>query len=237
MTNPCILLADDEKALVRVVQRSLMDDDYQVVTAYDGEEALRVASRFRPDLMVLDVNMPRMGGLDVCRRVRQDEALAHVPILLLSVRDAVAERVAGLDRGADDYLGKPFDFRELKARIIALLRRAYGSEYRRATTESVVVGPVHLDVNLCRVRLEGDEEKVLTPTECDLLAHLMRHEGAVFSSEKLLHEVWGYPPGTADPSLVRWHVKNLREKIESDPSHPTIIRTLSRLGYVFSTTG
>ena len=236
MTSACILLADDEKALVRVVQRSLMDDDYQVVTAHDGVEALSVASRFRPDLIVLDVDMPGMDGLDVCRELRKDEELADVPILFLSVRDAVEERVAGLDRGADDYLGKPFDLRELKARIEALLRRAYGSAYHREAGECIVAGSIQLNVNLSRVRL-GDKDEELTPTECDLLAYLMRHEGRVFSSEKLLQEVWGYPPGTADTSLVRWHIKNLRDKIESDPSHPTIIRTLSRLGYVFSTTG
>lgn len=239
MANPCILVVDDERHLVWAVQRSLSESGYQVLTAYDGVEALAVARRYPPDFIVLDVIMPYLDGFEVCRRLRRDPVLADVPILFLTARDAIEDRVAGFDQGGDDYLAKPFDLRELKARIDALLRRSRSDSRPEPRTESppstLRMGSLDLDPNTCQVCVGETGAVPLTPTECELLQHLMSHPGEVFSSRQLLQQVWGYPLETADPSLVRWHIKNLRAKIEPDPARPTYIRTLARLGYVYST--
>jgi len=232
---PRILLVDDEQDLVWAVQHSLSDEGHEVLTAYDGMEALAVARRHRPDLVILDIVMPRLDGLQVCRRLRRDPTLAAVPILFLTVRSAIEDRIKGLDEGGDDYLVKPFDLEELKARVKALLRRSRSVPEGGPGTEGqgslLVVGPLTLDLHTRHVRV-GEETVQLTPTEFDLLYHLMTHPGEVFSSRQLLQQVWGYPPRTADPGLVRWHIKNLRAKIEPDPAHPVYIRTVPRHGYM-----
>jgi DNA-binding response OmpR family regulator len=231
-----ILLVDDEKDLVWAVRHSLSDEGYEVLTAYDGVEALTVARRHPPDLVILDVVMPRLDGLQVCRRLRRDPVLATVPILFLTVRSAIEDRIKGLDEGGDDYLVKPFDLGELKARIRALLRRVQFVQERGPEPEGQVtlleVGPFTLDLNTSQVRV-GEKTAQLTPVEFDLLYYLMNHPGEVFSTQQLLRQVWGYPAGTADPSLVRWHIKNLRTKLESDPFNPVYIRTVPHHGYMF----
>ncbi len=230
----CILIVDDERDLVWCLQRSLGAEGYNVLTAYDGLEALSIAWRHPPDLIVLDIVMPGMDGLTVCQRLRQDPILSRVPILFLTMRCAVEERVKGLDRGADDYLTKPFDLAELKARVRTLLRRSGPApEEPRPEIQGTVleVGRFALDLRTCQVRIDG-KVKQLTPTEFNILRCLATHCKTVFSSQRLLQEAWGYPPGTANLSLVRWHVKNLRQKIEPDPAHPTLIRTLPRHGYM-----
>jgi DNA-binding response OmpR family regulator len=235
-----ILVVDDEQDLVWAIRHSLNDEGYEVLTAYDGAEALAIARRHLPDLIILDIVMPRLDGLQVCRELRRDPALAAVPILFLTVRSAVEDRVAGLDEGADDYLVKPFDLRELKARVRALLRRGRlipgftpnGVLKLERRHSLLVAGPLALNLCARQVRV-GDKIVQLTPAEFDLLRYLMTHPGEVFSSQQLLQQVWGYRPGTADPGLVRWHVKNLRAKIEPDPAHPTYIRTIPRHGYIF----
>jgi DNA-binding response OmpR family regulator len=231
-----ILLVDDEKDLVWAVRHSLSDEGYEVLTAYDGVEALIAARRHHPDLVILDVVMPRLDGLQVCRRLRRDPALATVPILFLTVRSAIEDRIKGLDEGGDDYLVKPFDMGELKARIRALLRRAQSTQEGGPETEGrgslLEVGPFTLDLNTSQVRV-GEKTTQLTPVEFDLLYYLINHPGEVFSTQQLLRQVWGYPPGTADPSLVRWHIKNLRTKLESDPFNPVYIRTVPHHGYMF----
>jgi DNA-binding response OmpR family regulator len=230
-----ILLADDEPDLVWAVQHSLRAEGYEVLVAYDGEETLALARRHHPDLIVLDIVMPRLDGLQVCYRLRQDPTLAAMPILFLTERSAIEDRIKGLDGGGDDYLVKPFDLRELKARIRVLLRRRRSateqSQGLEAQSPTLRVGSLTLDLNACQVHVEGQTVQ-LTPTEFDLLYYLMTHPGELFSSERLLQEVWNYPSGTADPSLVRGHVKNLRAKIEPDPAHPVYIRTVPRLGYL-----
>ena len=226
-----ILVVDDEQDLVWAVRHSLSDEGYEVLTAYDGMEALTVARRHHPDLVILDIAMPRLDGLQVCRRLRRDPTLATVPILFLTVRRGIEDRIKGLDEGGDDYLAKPFDLEELKARVRALLRRS------RPVPEGtsgplLVAGPLVLDLHTRQVHL-GEKAVQLTPTEFDLLYHLMTHPGEIFSSRQLLRQVWGYPPKSADPGLVRWHVRNLRAKIEPDPAHPVYIRTVPRHGYMF----
>jgi len=223
-----ILLVDDEQDLVWAVRHSLSDEGYEVLTAYNGVEALTVAGRHRPDLVILDIVMPRLDGVQVCQRLRRDPTLAAVPILFLTVRSAIEDRIKGLDEGGDDYLVKPFDLGELKARVRALLRRGRSAPEERG---SLVVGPLALNLHARQVRA-GEKTVQLTPTEFDLLHHLMVHPGELFSSQQLLQQVWGYPPGTADPGLVRWHIKNLRAKIEPDAAHPVHIRTVPRHGYM-----
>jgi two-component system, OmpR family, response regulator RpaA len=240
MSTPCILVVDDEQSLVWAVQNSLSKSNYQVLTAYDGVEALAVAQRHQPDLVVLDVIMPYLDGFEVCRKLRHDPTLADVSVLFLTARDAIEDCITGFDRGGDDYLVKPFDLRELKARIGALLRRRRLNEGAARSAEEppsvLEIGAIRLDLNLCQACIGGEKTVQLTPTECDLLKHLMSHAGETFSSEQLLEQVWGYSPDETDPSLVRGYVKNLRSKIEPDPSHPVYVRTLPRLGYVYSRT-
>ncbi|MFQ5813798.1 MAG: response regulator transcription factor [Anaerolineae bacterium] len=235
-----VLLVDDERDLIWAVQHSLSDEGYEVLTAYDGTEALTVARRHRPDLIILDIVMPRLDGLQVCHRLRRDPKLATVPILFLTVRSAIEDRIKGLDRGGDDYLVKPFDMGELRARIRALLRRRRpalnGASQSENRNSLLVVGPLTLDLHTCQVNVNGQTVQ-LTPTEFDLLRYLMVHPGEIFSSQRLLQQVWGYCPETADPSLVRWHIKNLREKIEPDPAQPVYIRTVPRHGYMLERRG
>lgn len=229
-----ILLVDDEKDLVWAVRHSLTDEGYEVYTAHDGIEASSIARRHRPDIFVLDIIMPRLDGLQLCQILRRDPNLASVPILFLTARRQVEDRIAGLDEGGDDYLIKPFDMRELKARLRALLRR--GSPVSESAGEPpeaavVTVGALVLDLHTHELRV-GKEIIALTPTEFDLLHFLMTHPGEVFSSKQLLEQVWGYLPDTIDPSLARWHIKNLRAKMEADPSCPAYLRTVSRHGYM-----
>jgi DNA-binding response OmpR family regulator len=236
MSQTRILLVDDEQDLVWAVRHSLNDEGYEVLTAYDGVEALAVARRHRPDLVILDVVMPRLDGLQVCHVLRRNPALAAVPILFLTVRNGIEDRVSGLDQGGDDYLTKPFDLRELKARVRALLRRGRSTQERDPQPKDdsyLEAGSLTLNLHTCQVRVGGKTVQ-LTPTEFDLLHHLMVHPGEVFSSQQLLRQVWGYPPETADPGLVRWHIKNLRAKIEPNPTHPVYICTIPRHGFILT---
>jgi DNA-binding response OmpR family regulator len=234
MTAIRILVVDDEQDLVWAMRHSLNDEGYEVLTAYDGAEALDIAQRHHPDLVILDIVMPRLDGLQVCHRLRRDLTLAAVPILFLTVRGAIEDRIEGLNEGADDYLVKPFDLSELKARIRALLRRS-----RRAPEENreaerwhpLMVGFLTLDLQSRQVRA-GEKAAQLTPAEFDILYFFARHPDEVFSSQQLLQQVWNYPPQSADPGLVRWHMKNLRAKIEPDPAHPIYIHTVPRQGYM-----
>ncbi|MFP4248524.1 MAG: response regulator transcription factor [Armatimonadota bacterium] len=229
---PTVLVADDERLIVNLLRHSLQDEEYDVLTAGDGLSALRLARQHRPDLVILDIAMPGASGLDVCRQLRDDAILRDVLILFLTSRNAVADRVEGLEIGADDYLPKPFDTEELLARVRALLRRSTSDRTDDAPDSHVLrAGALELHPARCAVRVR-DEEIELTPVQFDLLYHLMSHPNKVFPAERLLVEVWGYAPGTGDTSLVRWHVKNLRQRIEENPSHPKSLCTVPRQGYV-----
>jgi len=229
-----ILLVDDEQDLVWALRYSLSDEGYEVLTAGDGLEGIALAQRCRPDLIILDIVMPRLDGIQVCRKLRRDPELAAVPILFLTVRSTAVDRVRGLDEGADDYLTKPFDLGELKARIRAQLRRRrrglhpISGERKR---DRLIVHSLELDLNTYQVRL-GDKTVPTTQAEFDILHYLMTHPGQVFSSQQLLRQVWGYPQGSANPGLVRWHIMNLRTKLESDPHNPVYIRTIPHRGYI-----
>ena len=228
-----ILLVDDEQDLLWALQYCLRDEGYEVLTAQDGVAALAAARRQRPALVVLDIIMPRLDGLQVCRRLRRDAALATVPILFLTERNGVEAKVRGLDEGGDDYITKPFDLQELKSRIKALLRRGQLASKESPQLEEqccLTAGRLTLSLRTCQVSI-GDQTVQLTPIQFDLLHYLMSHANEVISSRQLLQQVWGTPPNLVDTVLVRWHIKRLRLQIEPDPTQPVYIRTVPRHGY------
>ena len=227
-----VLIVDDEPDLVWAVKYALLDEGYEVLTASNGVEALALARQERPDLFVMDVVMPRLDGIEVCREARRDLRLASVPILFLSSHGEVQDRVRGLDEGGDDYLCKPFDLTELKARVRSLLRRTADPRPETAGDAHVMrVGALCLDTRERSLQVEGALVPI-TPAEFTLIGFLMAHAGEVFSSRQLLERVWGYPTGSGDAAVVRWHIKNLRAKIEPDPAKPLYVRTVPRYGYI-----
>ncbi|MDO8589336.1 MAG: response regulator transcription factor [Armatimonadota bacterium] len=228
-----ILIVDDERDFVWALERSLREDGYETLTANNGAQAHASVSRHDFDLIILDVNMPGMDGFEVCHQFRQMHISA--PVLFLTARVDVRDRVNGLDHGGDDYLSKPFNTTELKARVRALLRRrrresgkTMGPERSGSVLEA---GPLALVMESREVRI-GNMAAKLTPKEVELLRHFMLHAGEVFTSGELLEQVWGYPSESSCVSLVRWHVKSLRDKIEPDPSSPVYLRTEPHQGYV-----
>ena len=218
MSKPLVLLVDDDAPVRRMLERTLTAEGYDVRAAADGGAALVEVERAVPDLILLDVTMPGMDGLAVARRVR-GRGLA-TPILLLTARDAIEDRVAGLDAGADDYLVKPFAAEELSARIRALLRRG------RVTPERLAFGDVTLDVPLRRAERAGRDLE-LTPREADLLALLLRDPRQVVTRERALEEVWG-GEDLAQPNVVDRYVAYLRRKL----GDPPLIRTVRGVGFV-----
>lgn len=227
-----VLLVDDDADLVWGVRYALTDEGYEVSAAFNSADALVLAKERRPDVIVLDVIMPGLNGIELCHILRRDAGLASVPILFLSASRAVVDFIRGLDEGGDDYMGKPFDLNELKARIRALLRRSEGAPRAVSDVSHVLVaGPLRLDPSARSLEIDGAPVSI-TPAELTLLEFMMTHPGEVFSARQLLEEVWGYPSGTSDPGLVRWHIRNLREKIEGDPAEPVFIRTVPRFGYI-----
>jgi DNA-binding response OmpR family regulator len=203
--------------------------------AHDGSEALALARQRCPDLVILDVVMPGIDGLEVCRRLRRDPSLAAVPIVLLTVRGDIADRLEGWNEDCDDYIVKPFDMRELKAHVKALLRRSRGAAVGYGASQSrpsvIKVGSLTLDLNRRQAVTRG-KTVPLTPIELQLLRFFMAHPGQVFSAPQLLEEVWGYDDTGGGLAVVRWHICNLRKKLEADPAHPTYIQTVPRHGYV-----
>lgn len=225
-----ILVVDDDAQVQRSIKRILEDESYQVVTASNGEEALAIIANRPPDLVVLDIIMPEMDGIEVCRRIRADPFSARLPILFLTAKSRPTDVAHGLDAGGDDFLTKPFEIIELPARIRALLRRGPGGALD-AESEYVIVG----DLKVHATRPEAyvsDQPVELTPVEHRLLHTLMLHAGRPVSTEQLLQTVWEYPPGTGNPKLVHVHVLNLRNKIEPQPEEPKYIRSIRRRGYV-----
>jgi two-component system response regulator MprA len=234
-----ILLVDDDRDLLGLLQQSLRRQGHEAFAARDGAQALALARRHLPDLIVLDINMPGMDGLEVCRELRDDPILSDARILFLTERSALEDRIQGLDQGADDYLPKPFGHGELSARVRALLRRgrlASAAGDQPGEQEALVLGDLRLDLHTREARVAGEVTQ-LTPVEFDLLHYLMVHADEIFSAEQLLQQVWGYPTGTGETSLVRWHVRNLRAKIEPDPDKPSYVQTVPRHGYVVRSNG
>ena len=228
-TPPRILVVDDDATVAEVVARYLEREGFDVDSASDGQVALDRALASPPDLLILDLMLPRLDGLEVFRRVR---AVAPIPIIMLTARGEEEDRVAGLDLGADDYLAKPFSPRELTARVKSVLRRTNAPLHAMWSEESepLTAGALEVDVRSREVRVDG-EPVSLTAREFELLAFLMLHAGQVFRREELLEKVWGYSWG--DTSTVTVHVRRIREKIEPDPADPAFIRTVWGVGYKF----
>jgi DNA-binding response OmpR family regulator len=224
-----ILVVEDDETVADVVTRYLEREGFEVETVGDGSQALARALRSRPDLLVLDLMLPGLDGLEVCRRLRQ---AWPVSIVMLTARGDEEDRVMGLDMGADDYVAKPFSPRELTSRVKSVLRRSRSlSMPGWADGSSVVsVGELELDLAGREVKREGMPVS-LTVREFELMAFLMTHRGQVFSREQLLEYVWGYRIG--ETSTVTVHVRRVREKIERDPSQPDHIQTVWGVGYRF----
>ena len=219
-----VLLVDDEATLVATLRYNLEREGYRVVTASDGDKALSVARQERPDLMILDLMLPVIDGLEVCRILRRETS---VPILMLTARAGEVDKVVGLELGADDYVTKPFSTRELLARVRALLRRTTSA----SDEEVIVSGDLRIDLKR-REALLGETALELKPKEMELLIYLMRHRGRAFTREQLLREVWGYD-FYGDSRTVDVHVSWLRQKIETEPGKPTRLLTVRGVGYRF----
>ena len=223
-----ILIADDEPQITRVLRTGLTTHSYEVRVAADGEIALDTFNDWHPDLVVTDLTMPNMGGLELCRRLRVE---SQVPIIVLSVKGEEKTKVEALDAGADDFVTKPFSMEELLARIRATLRRAPAHVDEDSGATVLEAGDFSLDVETRRVTVSGKEIH-LTPKEFELLAHLMRHAGKVLTHRKLLTAVWGGNYGE-QTEYLRVFVGQLRKKIESDPASPRYILTEPWIGYRF----
>ena len=219
-----VLVVDDEPEIVRLVRDYLERASFNVDTATDGEEALRAARRRRPDLVILDLNLPRLDGLDVARSLRRD---GDVPIIMLTARTEETDRVAGLELGADDYVVKPFSPREIVARVRAVLRR---TDLARSGGDVLRVGD-SITLDIPRMETEVDGKRVdLTPTEFQLLAHMARQPGRVFTRAQLLDAVHGVAVVSYERAIDA-HVKNIRRKIEADPRAPRHLQTVFGVGY------
>jgi two-component system KDP operon response regulator KdpE len=224
-----ILVVDDEGEIVRILRRSLITDGYHVLTASSGEDALNIIAQQRPDLLLLDLLLPGINGLEVCRRLR---AVSNMPIIILSVKEAERDKIEALDLGADDYVAKPFGIDEVLARIRVALRHVVqpssGAEAR------FQVGPLDVDFARRRVLVEGREVK-LTPTEYDLLKVFLRYRGRLLTRQMLLKEVWG-DQTYARTGNLHLYVAHLRQKIQTTSAYPPFILTIPGVGYRFNDT-
>ncbi|MBZ4645115.1 MAG: two-component system, OmpR family, response regulator VicR [Petroclostridium sp.] len=222
-----ILIVDDEKLLVKGIKFNFEQDGYQVEVAYDGEEAIKLAKDKSIDIIILDLMLPKVDGLTVCQKIRE---FSNVPIIMLTAKNEDIDKILGLEYGADDYLTKPFNILELKARVKAILRRvtSSGHEPRKGNLSK---GDIELDYNSRKVKIKGREIE-LTAKEFDLIDLFASNPGRVYSRENLLDIIWGYDyPG--DIRTVDVHVRRLREKIEPNPAEPDYILTKWGVGYYF----
>ena len=222
-----ILVVDDEKLIVKGIKFSLEQDGMEVDCAYDGQEALEKAKYGDFDLMLLDVMLPKKDGFEVCRDIRE---FSNVPIIMLTAKGDDMDRILGLDNGADDYITKPFNILEVKARIKAILRRTK-NQVAEEKKDIIVSGDVMMDIVNRRLTIKGDEYN-LTSKEFELMQLLMQNPGKVFARHDLLTIIWGedYP---GDERTVDVHVRRLREKIEPDPKEPIYVHTKWGIGYYF----
>ena len=239
-----ILVVDDETVLVETIAYNLEQAGYHVMTATDGASALEAARTEKLDLIILDIMLPEMDGLEVCRQLRREGNTETTPIMMLTAKGDEIDKVVGLEVGADDYVTKPFGRRELLARVRALLRRAdYPhpgdntlpiqepvQEVPRPNRE-LVAGPLRIDLAGRRVNCRGQDME-LQPKQFDLLTYLVRNRGTVLTRDQLLHNVWGYDYA-GDTRTVDVHIRWLREKLEEDPANPKLIQTVRGVGYAF----
>jgi two-component system OmpR family response regulator len=218
-----ILVVDDEKKIVEIIQAYLERDGYQVISAFDGKTALTLALSQHPDLIVLDLMLPEISGWDVCRMIRKE---SDVPIIMLTARDEVTDKIVGLEMGADDYVTKPFDPKELVSRVRAVLRRA---ESKASQKNIVQIAELFIDIDKRQVR-RNEIVIELTPNEFDILLVMAENPGRVFSRMQLLDKVQGDAYDGYERTIDS-HIKNLRKKIETDPEHPRYVITVHGVGY------
>lgn len=233
MPGSKVLIVEDDRTLLDVLKYNLTKEGHDVITASDGVEALDVARDKKPDLIVLDVMLPKLDGFEVCRILRREMT---VPILMLTAKAGETDKVVGLELGADDYMTKPFSMREFLARIRAMLRRAemmkmVESSAKETTTSIIKVGGLEIDFARHKVSQSGTTID-LSPKEFDLLAFLVKNREQVFSRDQLLEKVWGYDYA-GDTRTVDVHIRWLRQKIESDPANPKHLLTVRGIGYKF----
>ncbi|ANF37632.1 PhoP family transcriptional regulator [Bacillus velezensis] len=230
--NKKILVVDDEQSIVTLLQYNLERSGYDVITASDGEEALEQAENENPDLIVLDVMLPKVDGIDVCKQLRQQKMM--VPILMLTAKDEEFDKVLGLELGADDYMTKPFSPREVTARVKAILRRADISSLSSQGREEEKDGQILIgELKILPEHYEAyfkSEQLELTPKEFELLLYLGKHKGRVLTRDLLLSAVWNYD-FAGDTRIVDVHISHLRDKIESNTKKPIYIKTIRGLGY------
>jgi len=235
MPGETILVVEDEPSVARGLEYGLKAEGFSVLVAGSGARALELArgvpGTAPPRLMLLDVRLPDMSGFDVCRTLREEGR--SLPILMVTARDEEVDKVLGLELGADDYIVKPFSFRELLSRVHAALRRAYGELASTPAAERVTFGEVSVDLQRMRVERAG-RAVLLTPTEYRLLRHFVTHPDQVFSRDNLLEIVWGYDSSVDSQRTVDVHVRHLREKLEADPASPVWLVTVRGTGYMFT---
>lgn len=227
MTGNKILVVEDDQNLLATLKYNLQKEGYGVTTAADGAEAIDTARRGKPDLVILDLMLPKMSGFEVCRILRKDMT---VPILMLTAKTKEVDKIVGLEIGADDYMTKPFSMRELLARVRAMLRRADMSRMQPDSEQKcLTIGDLIIDLARHKATLRGIELE-LTPKEFDLLAFLARNKGFVFNREQLLEKVWGYDYA-GDTRTVDVHIRWLRQNIETEPQKPKYLITVRGTGY------
>ena len=223
-----ILVVDDEKLIVKGIRFSLEQDGMKVDCAYDGEEALKLAKENAYDLILLDIMLPKNDGFEVCQQIRE---FSDVPIVMLTARNDDMDKILGLEYGADDYITKPFNILEVKARIKAIMRRTGKRDQNQVNDKMIIKGSMRIDCESRRVVID-DKEVNLTAKEFDLLELLAMNPNKVYSRENLLNIVWGYEyPG--DARTVDVHIRRLREKVETNPSDPKYVYTKWGVGYYF----
>ncbi len=235
MAGETILIVEDEPAVARGLEYGLKAEGFSVAVAASGSRALELArggkDRPPPHLLLLDIRLPDMSGFDVCRILREEGKA--FPILMVTARDEEVDKVLGLELGADDYIVKPFSFREVLSRVRAALRRAYGELASAAGQERVGFGDIVVDLQKMRVERAG-QPVLLTPTEYRLLRHLVTHPDQVFSRDSLLEVVWGYDSSVDSQRTVDVHMRHLREKLEKDAASPRWLVTVRGTGYMFT---
>lgn len=242
MDQKTILVVEDDDIVAQTIEHCLRRENFRVILAQTGVEGLQLARRHQPNLIVLDIIMPGMDGLTVCRQLRQDPVISDTPVLMLTAKTRDEDKVNGFLAGADDYLSKPFNVDEFILRVRAILRRteSHRSSNRVQRSAQSTVEPTSDVIEISGFKLDTRTFELSTPTkgiirltpiQYDLLYHLMRHAGEIFSPNRLLDEVWNYPLDSGSPDLVRVHIKNLRERVEEDPKDPLFIETIPGFGY------
>lgn len=232
-----VLIVDDEKAIVDILNHNLIREGYETAQAYDGEEAVLSVEKEKPDLILLDVMLPKKDGFSVCKEIRQK---SNVPIIMVTAKEDVVDKIIGLELGADDYITKPFSVREVMARVKANLRKSYAFEMDKdvlpanTSAHTLQFGTLMLDTDRYEVKV-GDKSVELTLREFELLKFLATQKGQVFSREELLEKVWGYEY-FGDVRTVDVTVRRIREKIETNPSVPEFLATKRGIGYYFNAT-